>query len=116
MLRLLSDEDLPFALIRALKRSQADVDVVRVQEVGLRSQPDQVVLEWAAQNGRILISRDRKTLVQEAYDRIWSNRAMPGVLMLRNRLSLGKAVEDILVIAICCAPEEMQDRVIYLPL
>ncbi len=116
MLPLLSDEDLPFALIRALKRSQADLDVVRVQEVGLRSQPDHIVLEWAAQNGRILISRDRKTLVREAYGRIWSNMSMPGALMLRNRISLGKAVEEILIVAICSTTEEMQDRVIFLPL
>jgi hypothetical protein len=41
---------------------------------------------------------------------------MPGALMLCNRISLSKAVEEILIAAICSTPEEMQNRVLFLPL
>ena len=45
VLRLLSDENVPGHLIRGLRRRQPDLDLVRVQEVGLDGVDDPVILE-----------------------------------------------------------------------
>ena len=37
MLRLLSDEDVPKSIVRGLRLRQSDIDILRVQEVGLRT-------------------------------------------------------------------------------
>ena len=41
---------------------------------------------------------------------------MPGVLVLRNRLTVGQAIEEILTVALFSTEDELKDRVIFLPL
>jgi predicted nuclease of predicted toxin-antitoxin system len=61
-LRFLADENIDPDLVLGLKRRVDGIDIVRVQEVGLRSVDDPTVLQWAADEGRVLISRDIKTI------------------------------------------------------
>lgn len=48
MIKLLADENLDNTIIRGLLRRNPDVDIVRVQDIGLSREDDPVVLEWAA--------------------------------------------------------------------
>ena len=48
MLRLAADENLNNDIIRGLLRRQPDIDLIRVQDVGLSGAGDPAVLEWAA--------------------------------------------------------------------
>jgi hypothetical protein len=77
---------------------------------------DVVILEWAATQGRVLISRDRKTLVGKAYERVKAGLPLPGVIVFRHRMNIGQAIEEILMVAMCSSVEEIKDRVIFLPL
>ena len=69
MLQLLTDEDVHGDIVDGLRRRQPALDVVRVQDVGLRHTPDPDILEWAAQQGRVVVSVDKKTLAVDAWDR-----------------------------------------------
>lgn len=116
MLRLVSDENLRGAIIRGLRRRAPDLDLVRVQEVGLRQADDPTVLEWAASERRILLTHDRKTIPRFAYDRVDLGQFMPGVFVVSNQLSVGQAIEEILMVAESNSEEEWRDWVTYLPL
>ena len=48
MLRLLTDENVHGDIIAGLRRRQPALDLVRVQDVGLRHTPDPIILEGAA--------------------------------------------------------------------
>jgi predicted nuclease of predicted toxin-antitoxin system len=41
---------------------QPDLDIVRVQDVGLAGVGDPDILAWAAANDRIILTQDRATL------------------------------------------------------
>jgi hypothetical protein len=56
VLRLVSDENFNADILRGLYRRRPDLDVVRVQDVGLSATPDPEVLAWAAGEGRILLT------------------------------------------------------------
>jgi uncharacterized protein with PIN domain len=116
MLRLASDADIHGDVIRGLRRRKPGLDLVRVQDVGLRTADDATILEWAATEGRVLITRDRKTLVGTAYQRVKAGLPLPGVIVFRHRLSIGQAIEEILTVASCSTEDEMKDRVVFLPL
>ncbi len=116
MLPLASDADIHGEVVRGLVRREPVLDLVRVQDVGLRTAEDTAILEWAAAEDRVLISRDRKTLVGAAYDRVKAGLPMPGVLVLGNRLNIGQAIEEILTVAVCSTADEVNNRVIFLPL
>jgi len=83
MLRLASDEDVHGDIIRGLLRREPTLDIVRVVDVGLDHTPDPVILEWAAAQGRVLITGDLNTMVGFALDRVRAGQSMPGVLALR---------------------------------
>lgn len=79
MLKLLTDEHVPTQLVLGLLRRESTLDVVQVRDVGLRSRPDPELLEWAAGEGRVLITYDVNIMPGFAYDRVRRGSPMPGV-------------------------------------
>ena len=116
MLRLLIDEDVHGDILNGLRRRQLALDMVRVQDVGLSHTPDPIILEWAAQQGRVVVSVDKKTLAVDAWDRVARGLPMPGVAILRILLSIGQAIDEMELIALAGTPDDFQDQVIYLPM
>jgi hypothetical protein len=117
MLRLLSDENVHGDIIRGLWRRAPDLDLRRVQDEGLSHTPDPLILEWAAGENRVIITRDRATLIGSAQARVAAGEAMPGVLALRPNATIGGAIDDILLVAQCYSEEEMRDQqIVYIPL
>ena len=80
MIKLLADENLDNTIIRGLLRRNPDIGIVRVQDIDLSGEDDPIVLEWAADKGRILLTHDVATITRYAYERVANNLAMPGVL------------------------------------
>jgi predicted nuclease of predicted toxin-antitoxin system len=116
VLRLISDENIHGDVVRGLRRRQPDLDIVRVQEVGLLGADDTDILEWAAAEGRILLTRDRNTMVGFAYDRVIAGLPMPGVFVLREDLTIGQAIDAVLLMVLCSEQDEWKARVEFLPL
>lgn len=115
MLRLLSDENFNGDIIRRLFLRQPDLDLVRVQDVGLREVDDPSILAWAADNNRIVVTYDRATMPDFAYQRLQRNEVMSGLFVVSDRISTGQAIEEILLIANCTEQEEWINIVLYIP-
>ncbi len=116
MLLLLADEHIDPALVRGLQAREPTLDVIRVHDVGLLSTPDPDILVWAATAGRVLFTHDRNTMPDFAYERIRAGEPMPGVIVVSDRLPLGQAIQELLIFAVCCTPDELQDQVAYIPM
>src|SRR4051812_13544598 len=98
MLRLLTDGDVHGAIVRGLLRQRPSLDLVRVQDVGLRTASDPEILEWAAVADRIVLSQDRATMKDFAYARVVQGQPMPGVFLLRRGAGIGEAIASVLLI------------------
>ena len=116
MVHLLSDENFNGDIVRALLLRQPDLDLVRVQDVGLAGLSDPDILAWAAANDRIILTHDRATLPDHAYERLARGAHMTGVFILNDRLPVGDATREILLMISCSEQSEWNDRVLYLPL
>jgi len=115
MLTLLIDENVSGDIVDGLRRRQPALDLVRVQDVNLRNRPDAEILAWAAQQARVVVSVDKKTLSVDAWDRVARGLPMPGVAFLLPRLTIGQAINELELLALASDPPDMRDRVIYLP-
>ena len=93
MLRLLSDENFNGEIVRGLLRREADLDLVRVQEVGLLGADDPSILVWAAENHRVLLTHDRATIPGFAYERVLAGKPMPGVMVIDDRAAIGSVID-----------------------
>jgi hypothetical protein len=116
MLKLLADENLDNNIVRALLRRNPVLDILRVQDVGLSGADDATVLAWAAEHTRILLTHDVVTLTRYAHERIERKQGMPGVFEISRAVPIGRAVEDVLLLAECSLENEWEGQIRYLPL
>ncbi len=65
-MRFAADENLNHTITRGLLRQRPGLAIVRVQDVGLGGAKDEVVLEWAASEGRVLLTQDVRTVTKLA--------------------------------------------------
>ena len=113
MLRFLVDEDIEYALVAAVRRDP-DIDIVRAQEVGLTSTPDEILLERAAQEGRIFLTRDAESVIGFAYDRVRAGLSMPGVFIVPTPFDVGWVAEQVSKQAYASGEDEWRDQVVFL--
>jgi hypothetical protein len=116
VLRFLADENFNNQIFRGVLRRNSDVDIVRVQDVGLAEADDPTVLEWAAQNGRIVLTHDVTTMTNFAYERVQAGLSMPGLFEVSRRVPVGLAIEEILLLDECSLEGEWEGQVRFLPL
>jgi len=113
---LAADENFNNDIVRGLLRRRPGLDIVRVQDVGLSGADDTTILEWVAQEGRVLLTHDVSTVTHHAYERVQAGKSMPGVFEVSRGVPIGVAIEDILLLAECSLDDEWEGQVRYLPL
>jgi hypothetical protein len=116
MLQLVADENFNNNIVRGLLRRKANLDIVRIQDVGLSGVDDPTILEWAAQQDRVLLTHDVSTITRYAYERLETGQAMPGIFEVRRTAPIGPVIEDILLLVECSLEREWEGQIIYLPL
>ncbi len=116
MLRFVTDEDFDGRLLAGVQRRLASLDIVRVQDIGLRTRDDAVLLEWAATAGRLMLTHDNATMPSEAYRRVAAGLVMPGVVVVNKNLPRGQNIDDIVLFALASYEGEWESRAIHLPL
>ena len=79
MLRLAVDENFNNDIVRGLLRRKPELDIVRIQDIGLSGADDSTVLKWAARENRVLLTHDVTTITRYAYERVQAGQHMPGV-------------------------------------
>ena len=75
-----------------------------------------MVMEWAAEHHRVLLTHDVSTVTSYAYARVREGLSMPGVFEVSRKVSLAVAIEEIILLAVCSAAGEWEGQVRYLPL
>jgi hypothetical protein len=116
MLRLAADENFDNDIIRGIVRKNPEIDIVRVQDAGLLGANDPTILEWAAHEGRILLTHDVQTITKYAYERVEAGKPMPGIFEVNQSMPIGTSIEDILLLAEASIEGEWEGQVRYLPL
>jgi hypothetical protein len=115
-LKFLADENFDNDILRALRLKRNNVDVIRVQDISeILGADDPTVLEWAANENRILLTHDVQTMTKYAYERVTANQKMLGVFEVKRNATIGSIVDDLLLVIDYSDPEEWENQVKYLP-
>ncbi len=116
MLRLLSDENFNSDIVRGLFLRQPNLDLLRVQDIGLQEVDDPAILDWAATNDRIVLTHDLATMPNFAYERLSRGKEMPGLFVVNDRMPIRQAIDELLLLFDCSEQSEWKEVVLYLPL
>jgi predicted nuclease of predicted toxin-antitoxin system len=116
VLRWAIDEDFNGRIVRGLLRRVRTLDLVRIQDVGLSGASDADVLEFAADDKRLLLTHDARTMPLRAYARVMAGNPMPGVVVCGQDVPIRQAIEDIILLDEASDAGEWDGVVMYLPL
>ncbi len=115
-MRVLLDENFNNDILRGLLRRKPELDFVRAQDIPeIYGAEDPDVLEWAAQENRIVFTHDVQTMTGFAYERVELGLSMPGLFEVKRPAPLGQVIEDMLIVIECSKEGEWEGQVIYLP-
>jgi len=107
-----ADNDLRRAIVRGAVRREPRMNFRSAQAARLDAIPDPVVLAFAADEGRILVSHDFETMPR--HFRQFTQRS-PGVLLVRQDLPVGEAIETLLLIWEASEADEWVNRLCLVP-
>jgi hypothetical protein len=116
VLQLVCDENFNGKILRALQRRIPELDAIRFQDTPDSGAEDSALLEWSAQQSRVLVTHDIATLVGFAYTRICSGRKTPGVIAVQTSSPIGQVIEDLVILLLAGTPEELENQVVFIPL
>jgi len=114
--KYLFDEDLNGRIVRGVRRRLFDLDSGTVQEADLSEASDPAVLDWAASQGRVVITHDHRTMRPCAEDRLKAGLPMTGLILVRQAAALGQVIDDLVLIAEATTAEEWNGTIVFLPL
>ena len=115
-MQFLADEDFHGDILRGVLRQLPNLDVLRVQDVGLGHTHDAVILERAAADGRLVLTHDVNTMLNEAFTRVRAGLPMPGIVVVPQDIDIGRAIEEIVLLAGASLEGEWEGRAIFIPM
>ena len=113
--RFQADADFNQDIVQAVRRRVPAVDFQTAHEANLAGLDDEIVLERAAQEGRVLVSHDRRTMPFHFADFI-AVKPSAGVLIVPKGLPIRRVVEDLILIWEASEAEEWVNQIDALPL
>ncbi|MEH1841522.1 MAG: DUF5615 family PIN-like protein [Nostoc sp.] len=114
-MRLLTDENFNGSILRGLLRRLPGLDIVCVQDVGLIHTDDSTILEWAANEERILLTHDVATITVYACERINKGLSMPGVVEVIATAPIGQVIDDLYLFVRCSKFGEYEGQILFIP-
>ncbi len=112
-----ADANLRGAIVRGLVRHYPGFDIVRVQDVPVvNGAQDEVLLAWAGEQGRMLVSHNVSTLVS-AMTRVRRRaQSVARVLLIPANVRNGQVIDDMLLLDTASHPDDWAAGLLYLPL
>ena len=114
-IRFQADADLDGRIVRGLKRRSQDIDIRTAADAAFAGLKDPEVLRMSAQAGRLLVSQDRRTMPAHFAEYVSASES-PGVILLREAVSIGVVVEELVLIWTASDAEEWTNRLVWIPL
>jgi hypothetical protein len=114
-LRFQADNDLKFAIVKAVRRREPSVEFVSAQQSQLDGIDDPEVLERAAADGRVLVSHDRRTMLRHFHDRLKAGKSSPGLLIVAQDAPIADVVEALVILSAVADPEDLRDQAFHVP-
>jgi hypothetical protein len=114
-IRFQGDYDFHGPIVRGLLLRQPLIDFQTGHDAGFEGRDDPFVLAYAAREGRLLVSHDRRTMPHHFANFI-SNNDSPGVVIISQDVPIGVAIEELLLLWEDSDAEEWINKIFEIPL
>ena len=115
MIRYQADADIHQGIVVAVRRREPAIDFASAADSKLEGVSDPDVLEIAGSQGRILITHDRRTMLDHFRNRLQEGKSSPGVFLVSQFAPLGPVVEALSMVWAASDSAEWQNQVVICP-
>ena len=116
MVRFLADADLNYAIVEGCRRHEPTLDFLSANEATLQGVPDPEVLVLAAEQNRILVTHDLKTMPRHFGEFLMWRDYSAGVFLVSQHAAIGEVIDELVLIWAASDAEEWQNRIVNIPL
>jgi uncharacterized protein DUF5615 len=116
VIRFLADACLAHYIVSGCLRREPAMDFKSAVSAKLRGKTDLEVLNLAAQEGRILVSQDIRTMPRYFAAFLQRGSHIPGVILIPQTIPAAAAIDDLVLIWAASQPAEWADRIVRIPL
>ncbi|MBE0703251.1 MAG: hypothetical protein IH582_08795 [Afipia sp.] len=88
---------------------------MRVQDTEMNGSSDDELLVWLADEGRILLTHDVRTMPRFVHERVRAGQAVPGMIEVHKDTPIGVAIDELEVTIGAGTPEDFANQVKYIP-
>jgi len=112
--RFLADNDFDERIRKGLLRREPSIEFRSAKDAGIVGRPDPEVLRISAESGLLLVSHDRKTMPAH-FDRFIERQMSSGLDLVRQKMEIRDAIEELLMIWVCSDASEWVNRRSFVP-
>ena len=92
------------------------MDFLSANDAGIHGLPDGEVLRIAAEQNRILVTHDHRTMPRHFGTFLESGHSSPGVFLVKQHVRLSLIIEGLVMVWAASDPLEWKDRILEIPL
>jgi hypothetical protein len=109
-----ADADLNENIVKGLKRRHPQIDFQTATQACLEGVVDEDVLSKAADEARVLVTHDRKTMPGH-FGRFLEQRESPGVIVVSMRAEIARVIDDLLLVWEASEADEYTNTIRSIP-
>ena len=113
-IRFQADADLNANIVSGIRRREPLIDFQTADEASLSGVDDPQVLIFAAEEGRVLVSHDRKTMPRHFAQFLLTNTS-PGLFIVSQKADIGTVIEELILLWAVSETEEWMNIVLTVP-
>lgn len=106
-----ADADLNDDIVKGVKRRVPEIDFQNAADAGLEGLEDDVVLALAANENRILVTHDRRTMPFHFAEFILKLDC-PGVIVVSKKAQVSSVIEELVLVWGAADSEEFKNRIV----
>ncbi len=114
-IRFQADADLNFDIVKAVRQQEPAIDFASASDSYLQDMKDPELLERSAVANRVLVSHDRRTMLNHFRNRLAAGKSSPGLLVVSQDAPIGRVVEAIVILWSVSDPSELRNQAYHLP-
>jgi hypothetical protein len=115
-MKFLADENFNNDILRGVWRRIPDASFIRVQDTEIAGAEDMRVLEYAAEQGYIVLSHDVNTMRGYFYTRVKAEQPVPGLFLVHKQTAISDVIDALELIILASDESEWLGQATYVPL
>ena len=116
MVRFLADASLHHAIVSGCLRRDPAIDFLSAQVAHLDGVVDADVLGLAAEQGRILVTHDFRTMPKHFGEFLAAGHTSPGVFLVKQRTPVAYVIDELLFVWLASEPADWTNVIAEIPL